>query len=277
MTSFLVSHEKSEIFQTLFQNIKNFSCDTRKDVIQLNSEKLFMQTMDPSHVSEMVLDKTWFDQYKVPVATRICFDVALFAKILSTWVKSDKQGICISLPEDADQMTITMVQKEYFYKILQNGTKSVILEKQFYMPLIKMDQDLLEIHETEYDADFSLLTSDLAEWIGQLRLFGDELDLQCSEKSILMKSISKEKGGMEGKFDIDKLVSFSINEGEIIRLSFSLTYLVNICSFQKVSRYVAVSLKSGNPMQVQYSLCSENSSYIRFYLAPRIECLKSIV
>jgi len=253
-----ISHHQADMFQTIFQNIRAFSPTI---VLLWEEHRLFMQTMDSSHVSvvEMVLPSTWFAEYVVSKATRVAFDVTLFAKILSTRDKVAKQDIVIGLEEDI--MTVTM------YSDTERGS-SVLVEKHFTLPLMEMDQDLLGIPETDYDAEFSLLSTDFAEWVGQLRLFGDQLNLKCSEEAIWMKSTSVEKGGMEAKIDIDKLVSYAINEGETVQLSYSLTYMAHIAAFHKLATHASLRVKTASPLLVEYDL-GEGGAYMRFYLAPK--------
>lgn len=57
---------------------------------------------------------------------------------------------------------------------------------------------------------------------------------------------------------------------EPVSLTFSLKYLVNFCKAQALSNNVKICLSNEVPLLVEYSLAG--SSYLRFYLAPKV-CL----
>lgn len=61
-----------------------------------------------------------------------------------------------------------------------------------------------------------------------------------------------------------------INLSEPVALTFSLKYLVNFCKASGLSKQVTLSLSNEVPLLVEYGL--SNSSYLRFYLAPKVRC-----
>jgi DNA polymerase III sliding clamp (beta) subunit (PCNA family) len=69
--------------------------------------------------------------------------------------------------------------------------------------------------------------------------------------------------------NINDLDSFAINEGENLSLSFSLSYLHNICMYSKISKDIEIKLTRDYPMKITYLLGDENSK-MTFYLAPKI-------
>ena len=69
--------------------------------------------------------------------------------------------------------------------------------------------------------------------------------------------------------NIDDLTSFAINEGEELNMSFSLNYLHNICSFNKLSKEMEIKLCSNYPLCIIYDL--NNDGFMKFYLAPKID------
>lgn len=245
---FKIDTENADIFKMIFRDINVF---TKSLVLLIEPERIFLQTMDPSHVSviEMVLPKSWFSEYSVEKPIRIGFDASIFSKILST---AKRQPIQFDLSED--HCTI----------IIADAT----IDKHFDMPLMELDQDILEIPPMEYDADWTVSSKDWAEWIKNLKMFSDHLEMNISEEAILLKSKSVERGGMTAKIDVEKLLAFSINEGEEIKMSFSLSYMYNISQFHELAKQVNFHILSGNPIQVVYDIGSD--AVIRFFLAPKI-------
>ena len=55
---------------------------------------------------------------------------------------------------------------------------------------------------------------------------------------------------------------------EPVQLTFSLKYLVNFCKAAVLSTQVKICLSNEVPLLVEYNL--SGSSYLRFYLAPKV-------
>lgn len=64
-----------------------------------------------------------------------------------------------------------------------------------------------------------------------------------------------------------------IELSEPVSLTFSLKYLVNFCKAAGLSKTVKLCLSSEVPLLVEYNL--SGSSYLRFYLAPKVSPLSS--
>lgn len=70
--------------------------------------------------------------------------------------------------------------------------------------------------------------------------------------------------------------NIDINLTEPVALTFSLKYLVNFCKASGLSDRVKLCLSNEVPLLVEYGL--SNSSYLRFYLAPKVRrCLMPLV
>lgn len=63
-------------------------------------------------------------------------------------------------------------------------------------------------------------------------------------------------------------MNVDIQLSEPVSLTFSLKYLVNFCKASGLSKRVRLGLSSEVPLLVEYDLT--NSSYLRFYLAPKV-------
>ena len=49
------------------------------------------------------------------------------------------------------------------------------------MPLMNMETEMLEIPDTEYTADIHMISSQFTELVNQLSIFGNELQVKCSD------------------------------------------------------------------------------------------------
>ena len=145
-----------------------------------------------------------------------------------------------------------------------------VFDKHFEIPLLDLEQDILSIPEAESQAEFSLKSSYFSALMNQLKHFGSNLDIECSEERILLISDSESNGKMQVNIDINDLSEYAIDEGEELKVSYSLKYLNNICSYNKISPEVQIKLAKGLPMQVIYLIGGDENAVMRMFLAPKI-------
>jgi len=247
---------KLDAFSAIFQNMKLFSDNVN---ISLESTGLFLQAMDAGRVSvvELTIPNDWFDSYSVDGNMTIGLNAVIFHKILSTRDKSQN----IQIESDGDPDTLTVRFK---------SSDSAVFDKTFEIPLIDIDSETMSIPAIEYQAEFSLPSINFNNLMNQLKMFGENMDVDCSEEQILLYSSSQDCGKMSVEIKIDDLNSFSIDEGESLSMSFSLTYLYNISQFYKISKEVELKFKRDYPVQLVYNLGAGNAT-LRFFLAPKIK------
>ena len=248
---------KAELFGLLFQHIRLF---TEHVNLTFDKEKMFMQSMDSSRVSvfEITLPSTWFDNYEHTSASAITLGIpaTMLFKILNT--RDKQQDIEIIYIEEDDKLFVNF-----------SSDNASVFNKRFELPLIDLDCELMEIPYTESEAEFSIESTTFANLINQLKIFGDTIEIQCTEDKIILHSISIEAGKMLVDINIDELTEYSITEGEIMKLSFSLSMLHNICMYNKISKEVEIHLIKNFPMKIVYALGDDNARFT-FYLAPKI-------
>jgi proliferating cell nuclear antigen len=264
----IVLSTKADIFASIFQNVKNFTDHIN---IDFNPERLYFQTMDSSHVSivELTIPAAWFDKYECSETISIGVSAGIVGKILSL---KDKTQL-LELEVNDDKLLIHFVNRP----IVDNGettttaivTTNAIFEKHFEIPLIDIDSQGLSIPEIEYQAEFSLSSAYFADMINQLKIFGDTMEIECSEENITLYSKTQENGKMSVDIKIDHLTSFAIEEAAKLKLSYSLNYLHLICAFHRLSKYVEVKLCNEYPLQVAYSLGQD--AVLALYLAPKVD------
>jgi proliferating cell nuclear antigen PCNA len=245
---------KADLFAAVFQNMKLFSDSVN---IILDDGRMFLQTMDSGRISilELNIPSTWFDKYESTNMTIGVNSIILF-KILSTRDKC--QNIEMKCNRDADKLLIR------FY----SDNKS-IFDKTFEMPLIDIDVEYMTIPVIDYQAEFSLPSTNFSNLINQLKMFGDSMEIECSEDKIVLYSDSQDYGKMSAEISIDELTSFVIDEGEQLKMSFSLSHLHYISQFHKLSKEVELKFKHNYPIQIVYNLGDVDTT-LRFFLAPKI-------
>jgi proliferating cell nuclear antigen len=241
--------------------------------------------MDSAHVAiiEMSLPAEWFDIYSLSeddgASVRIGFNATYLHRILSSRDK-DQQIQLVHSSEDADRLLIHLTKPDDTFvsdtSSVNTNNKSKEkkqtnhFDKHFELPLIDIDEETMEIPEIEYAAELSMHSAQFADIITQLKMFGDTMEVQCSEERIALASTSQDQGKMFVEIGINDLSEFAIDEGADLALSFSLTYLKHFCAYNKISELVAIKFGDSYPMRVSYSLGEEEDAMLVFYLAPKI-------
>lgn len=142
-------------------------------------------------------------------------------------------------------------------------------DRHFELQLIDLENEIMSIpDDIDYQAEFSISAIKFANLIGQLKLFGDTLNIKCSEEKIILAAVSTESGKMEVFISISDLSEYAIEENQIVNLSFSLRLLQNICLYAKLSREIKIYILKGFPLRVDYNLI--DGATLVFYLAPKI-------
>jgi proliferating cell nuclear antigen PCNA len=249
--------QKAECFASIFQHIKVF---TEQINIFFEKDKMYIQSMDHSHVSifEINIPATWFDIYthNAESTIKIGISAPILHRILNAREKTQQLNLVFNI-DDEDRLFVhfTGINKSEF-------------DKHFELPLMDIDNEIMSIPDMEYDVEFTLLSSNFANIVNQLKMFGDDLQIECSEEKIMLTSKSQEHGKMFVEIKIDDLTSFAINEGETIHINFSLNYLHNICLYNKLAKEIDIKICKNAPLKIIYNL--HEDATLTFFLAPRM-------
>jgi len=268
---------KMEMFVALFQLLKNWG-----SYLNLHFEKtrLYIQSMDKSHIclSSITISSQWFSSYQIEDATNISLDSTNFAIMMSYALKHNKMEInfedddvagaadpdklFINLSSNSDTLLVEPKSKGKKVKEVQNK-----FDHFFELGLIDVEQDTLGIPEVEYDVDFTMKSENFVELIGELMVFGSNLNIICSEE-VLEFNASGDAGKLKVNIPIDDLNEYAIAEGEILDISYSLNHIGKMCLSTKLGQNVSLSISSEYPMAIKYDLGDDSS--VAFYIAPKI-------
>lgn len=256
---------KIDIFVAIFQLLKNCSNTVKLDFFQ---DKLYIQGMDKSHVClfNVNICKEWFQCYihdEMECQSIVADSSSLFT-ILS---RSQENNILVIYyeSENIDTLNIDMLVSESSNK--EKEKEKGEYNRYFQIPLVDNEQEMLEIPAIEYDAEFSLKSKQLFDLTSQLILFGDVLNIICSEDGIDLHT-SGDHGKMKVAIPIDDLNEFSISEGETIDLSYSLPYIHKMCLTTKLSKDIEIGIREDYPISIKYDLGEK--SYVLFFVAPKV-------
>jgi proliferating cell nuclear antigen PCNA len=246
---------KKDIFISLFQLLKSASSTV---TIIFLEDHAYIQGMDSSHVClfDARIYNVWFDKYEILEndLKNVCLNTQILHTILSMSQEQDSITLHYDGQADSIEIDLTNAKGEF--------------NKYFKVPLIDMESDLLEIPSVDYDVEFSIKAKKMNELISQLSIFGDVIDIKCSEEKIDL--ISKGDGGeMLVNIPIDDLSEFSISEGQVIDISYSINYINKMCITTKLASEIEMSISDNMPLRIKYDL--GNNSSVMFFLAPKVE------
>jgi DNA polymerase III sliding clamp (beta) subunit (PCNA family) len=275
---------KIEIFTTIFQIIKSIS---EQISIHFTDEKMFIQTMDPSKVSvlEIAIRSTWFDFYSCQEDDlHIGINTSILHRILSSKEKTQTIHFEYNTEDtgNEDKLFVNMVEITPTKELQTTNEGEVVVptdvpknyknvyNRYFEVPLINLENELMEIPSIDYEAEISLPSINFAILIHQLKGFGEVLNIKCNENDIQFISKSAENGSMRVEIKIDELSGFSIIEGENINVSFSLQYINTISAYSKISKMVELKIRRDYPIRVDYLFGETEEGSIKFFLSPKI-------
>jgi len=264
----LTDSKKVSQFSSILKNLKNFSGDIE---IHLGLGGLYAQGMDSSHccLFELELLSNWFSEYECLDSVRLGVNCELLAKIFNCL--GDNQNVQLDYERDSDSLFITLSPKQ--------GESGIV--KEFKLPLMNIEANLMEIPDTEYTADIHMVSGEFTDLVNQLGIFGNELQVKCGDE--IRFTGKGELGSMDAVIKEDDILMYAIEEDEELDLNFSATYINMMVSFGKLNRKVKIHLSNDMPMKIQYGMDTfmdkddddedddVDKNYIRFFLAPKID------
>jgi len=267
----ITDSRKVSQFSSILKNLKNFSLDIE---IHIDEHRLYAQGMDSSHccLFELELLNSWFTEFDVDSAVVLGVNCELLAKVLNCL--GENQNIELNHKKNSDSLFITLSPKE--------GENGIV--KEFKMPLMNMETEMLEIPDTEYTADIHMLSSQFTELVNQLSIFGNELQVKCSDDIRLTGK--GEMGSMDAVIKEDDILMYAVEEDTELDLNFSVAYINMMVAFGKINKKIQIHISDAMPMKIQYGMDTfmddedededeeeekKDKNYIRFFLAPKIE------
>tara|TARA_B100000424_G_scaffold89018_1_gene66610 strand:- start:1064 stop:1837 length:774 start_codon:yes stop_codon:yes gene_type:complete len=248
--------KKCDLFMTIFSHIKSFN-ETINIVV--DTDKLFIQGMDNSHVSvfEVNLCSEWFDVYEQSNnCEQFGINLTILNKILKTMSEKHKIVLFSNDSED-DKLNVEFITEE-------KGE----FNKYFQLPLMDIEVDSLQLHDIEYTVDIIINSKKLKTSIDELTNFDDTIKISCKDECVDLLCNSNE-GSMKITFTSDDIEELGIIENESIECSFAIKYLSLMTNFYKLSDHCMINISENIPMQFKYNITE--TSFLRFFLAPKID------
>ena len=231
-----ISNPKKVIqFAVIFSNLKHILSEI---TFYFTKDGLYFQGMDSSHISlvELTLSNDWFDKFNIDKPHTFGLSIACMDTIISCL---DKDFKIIMKHKEEDYLSITLTDD----KIIKN----------YQMILIDIENNILDIPKAEYSADIIMKSSVYRDYINELIMFGEDLNVECGQENIKLYT-----RGDYGKSEIiikdEYLEEYLIEEGLTINQHYNLKMIKCFTNFTKLNKIVKVHLKNDNPMKIIYEL-----------------------
>jgi len=220
-----------------------------------------LQAMDSANVCLVAvnLKSEGFDRYKCDRAVSLGVDMESMSKVLRCASKDDIITLSTQGPSP-DTVKFTF------------ETADLDRVSEYDMKLMNIQDDTLDIPETEYKATVELPSHDLQRIIRDLSQFGDTISI-----SALKDKVQFSTSGSLGSGNIklsqtsseaeDKSVTIDINEP--VSAQFSVKYLNLFLKAASVSTRLKLSFSDDVPLMMEFRLGQLGN--LKYYLAPKIE------
>ena len=130
-------------------------------------------------------------------------------------------------------------------------------------------QDITIPDDINYMVDITLPTKTLCDTIDNMMIIGEDCMITCREEQMECQSTG-DNGTIDISILVDQLEEYAIEEGGIIRQSYHLKLLHIISCFQKLSDSIYIKMSNDKPLYMLYKLDKNETSFIRFLVAPKI-------
>lgn len=254
---------KIEKLIVMFRVLKQF---TSTIMVHCDEEKMYIQAMDPAKISiaEYTLQSGWFDEYSVDDETDFGVSTRILCSVFGCYI--DNGSLTMEINDEGDKLHISYAS---------NDDKAIITYKNYNVPLIDIDEELLNIPESEYEADLGMSTTMFNDMVSEISAFSAGIHFNISEEHIKFTttdSYANEDAidcDCEINVDIENVEEFSIDEDCEINVSFTTKYISIISSFSKIFENIGLSISGTLPLKIFFA--DEGNYDIKFYFAPKIE------
>lgn len=248
---------KLEVFVSIFQLLKNWCSYIN---IHFEKEKLYIQTMDKSHIclANIEITDKWFTEYECLNNNNVSVDLNHFVILINYALKHDKLELKFDDNNDVDKIYINFLNCKENKSSFDNFFELIVLD---------IEEDSLVIPNLEYDVEFTIESKKFVEILSELNTISPDLNIKCSDTKLELNATG-EVAILKVNIPLDELYEFSITEGNNINTSVSLIHLNKMCLSTKINSFINVAISNELPILLNYNL-GENSN-VTFYIAPKI-------
>lgn len=239
-----------KIFKLIIESIKELVVECN---FECNESGISLQSMDSSHVSliSLRLSSDFFDIYKCEKDIVLGINLTILNK-------------CLKFINNEYNLILKYENQDCINIIATNNNKI----KEYNIKLLNIENERLEIPDTEYGTTISLLSLDFQNICNELSQIGETIDINITKNNIIF-STENENLNEKINLNFDEESIQKINYEEDLKSTFSSKYLNTFVKAASLSNNVIINLIYESPLLIEYKI--DESSYIKYYLAPKIE------
>jgi len=229
--------------------------------IHFDSTGMKIKSIDGKHVALVHVryngDK--FDRYYCERDLAIGINIANTLKVLKNVSQNDTLQLFVKR-DNYDQAGIR----------IQNADKGVVHE--FYIKLMDLDDNDIDIPETEFSSIITMPSNDLHTLCKQYKEFADKIDIKSVGDKVIFSFTGEDTNGQSIMHNHENgliVQKCDDNNDEIVQAKFLLRYLVLFSKAYNLSNTVEILLKNDYPMVLKYSIADLGT--LKFCLAPLVE------
>ncbi|VDD93288.1 unnamed protein product [Enterobius vermicularis] len=207
-----------------------------------------LQAMDSSHVALVSLNlaSSLFEIYRCDRTINIGMSFASMAKALKC---ANNDDTCMIRYEEDDDVVFA------FEDTKRGRTQEVTVR------MMDIDNEHLGIPDQEHSAVVTMSSGDFQKTCRDLAMFSDSVLITVTKAGI----------GFTGKGETGSSVSVTVTVTEPVSVTFSVKYMNHFAKASSLSDRVKLSMTNELPIVVEYPIDDDSTSYLRFFLAPKIQ------
>ena len=229
--------------------------------IHFDQHGMKIKTIDGKHIALVHIryDAKKFDFYYCERDLSIGINIANTLKVLKNISQNDTLQLFVTR-SDFDKAGIR----------IQNAEKGAVHE--FYIKLMDLDDNDIDIPETEFTSIISMPSSDLHNLCKQYKEFATEIDIKSVGDQVIFSFTGDQTNGKsilnnnDNCLIVQKATESDINHDEIIQARFMLKYLALFSKAYNLSNTVEIFLKNDYPIILKYSIADLGT--LKYCLAP---------
>ena len=235
--------------------VSALSSSIKDALFQVDSERMYMKALDPSHVSLAVLSlpAESFDLFEVEGEVKMPLSLDELNKYLARARPNDD----VTLKHSSSTSKLEMVY-----------AGGGISTKTFQFPLSRLDmEEAPEPPEMEFDVQISTAADFLAELVKDCKVVSPHITLYTEKGKFGAKA--SESGGTEADFAYSSEGLLSIAVKEDSKAAYTLQYLEDMAKISAAADAMHLQFSSDKPLRITFDLIGGGS--VTFLLAPRLE------
>lgn len=208
---------------------------------------------DKTMMATLILPNIVFEEYSVEEETAILVPATELKRVTRRATRNDVMQISVS--KETNELVIILRDKK-------TG-----LERELTVPIIPRPPEPLPELNLELSVTFAMLSQDLKNVVGDLKLVGEEATLLYDNGRIVIRSTEQRKEYMCELREGNPLTALS-STVEKAQATYSIDMLVAAMRAASASKQVIVSFDTGKPMKIEYELAGGGK--LVYWIVPRV-------